>query len=136
MKSLFLLGIALCLVTSLAFAQYEETTTTTAAPEASAPAAIEITINGTIIDNHCAANQTPQQLAEFVKTHTKECALMPMCATSGYSIFADGKLTKFDQASSAKVEEFLKKADSKLNVTVTANKVGDELSLVTIANQK
>ncbi len=134
MRSLVLLVIALCLVTSLAFAQEAATTVTT--PAANAPAATEITVSGTIIDNHCAGTQTAQQLSEFIKTHTKQCVLMPVCAASGYSIFSDGKLLKFDKASNAKVEEFLKKTDSKLEVTVTAKKVGDELSLVSIANQK
>jgi hypothetical protein len=75
-------------------------------------------------------------LAEFVKTHTKACALMPDCAASGYSIFADGKLNKFDQASNKKVEEFLKKDESKLEVVVKAEKVGEELKLASIENQK
>jgi hypothetical protein len=76
-----------------------------------------ITLKGTIIDNHCAA-MSKDNLAEFVKTHTKACALMPDCAASGYSIFADGKLYKFDQASGKKVEEFLKKDESRLEVVV------------------
>jgi hypothetical protein len=94
-----------------------------------------IILKGTIIDNHCAA-MSKDNLPEFVKTHTKACALMPDCAASGYSIFADGKLHKFDQASNKKVEEFLKKAESKLEVVVKAEKVGEELKLVSIENQK
>ncbi len=94
-----------------------------------------ITLKGTIIDNHCAA-MGKDNLAEFVETHTKACALMPDCAASGYSIFAEGKLYKFDQASSKKVEEFLKKDESKLEVVVKAEKVGEELKLVSIENQK
>ena len=94
-----------------------------------------IILKGTIIDNHCAA-MGKDNLAEFIKTHTKACALMPDCAASGYSIFADGKLHKFDQASNKKVEEFLKKDESKLEVAVKAEKVGEELKLVSIENQK
>jgi hypothetical protein len=94
-----------------------------------------ITLKGTIIDNHCAA-MGKDNLGEFVKTHTKACALMPDCAASGYSIFTEGKLYKFDQASSKKVEEFLKKDESKLEVVVKAEKVGEELKLVSIENQK
>lgn len=94
-----------------------------------------MTLKGTIIDNHCAA-MGKDNLAEFVKTHTKACAVMPDCAASGYSIFADGKLYKFDAESSKKVEEFLKKDESKLEVVVKAETVGEELKLVTIENQQ
>lgn len=98
--------------------------------------ATNLTIKGDIIDNQCASSQKPEKLAAFVKTHTKQCALMPQCAASGYSIFSDGKLMKFDKTSNAKIEEFLKKSDSKLQVVVVANKVGDELTLISIENQK
>lgn len=92
-------------------------------------------LKGDIIDNMCAtANK--EGLAEFVKTHTKECVLKPACVASGYAIFTDGKLLNFDKASSAVIEEFLKKPESKLQVEVTVKKVGDELSLIEIENQK
>lgn len=56
------------------------------------------TLKGTIIDNKCAtANK--DNLAEFIKTHTKECALTPDCVASGYSIYTDGNLLKFDSDS-------------------------------------
>jgi len=93
-----------------------------------------VSVKGTIIDLKCAGTQNAQQLGEFVKTHAKECALG--CASSGYAVFADGALTKFDKDSNAKVEEFLKKADSKLDVVVEAKKVGEELSVVSIKNQE
>ena len=94
-----------------------------------------MTLSGTIIDNMCA-NANKDNLAEFIKTHTKQCALMPDCVASGYSLFADGKIYKFDQASNKKVEEFLKKDESKLEVVVKAEKVGEELKLASIENQK
>jgi hypothetical protein len=110
-------------------------TTTVAAPVTAAVVAPEaMVLKGNIIDNTCAgANK--DNLADFIKTHTKQCAIMPGCIESGYSIFADGKLYTFDKDSSAKVAEFLKKADSKLEVSITAKQVGDELSLVSIENQ-
>ena len=93
-----------------------------------------VTLKGTIIDNKCAeANKA--DLANFTKTHTKECALMPDCAASGFAIYTNEKLfMKFDQESNAKVAEFLKKADSTLNAVVVAKQVGSELSLVSIEN--
>ena len=54
-------------------------------------AAEVMTLTGTVIDNKCAeANKA--DLANFIKSHPKECALMPACAASGYAIFADGKM--------------------------------------------
>lgn len=139
--------MALCLVSSLAYAA--DATGTTATIETSATTGSQstmatatpvatpaiMTLNGDVIDNMCAgANKA--NLTDFVKTHTKECALKPGCMETGYSIYANGKLYAFDKESSPKVAEFLKKADSKLQVTVTAKQVGDELSLVSIENQK
>ncbi len=144
MKKLVLVLIAAFVVTTFAFAQTAKqpqtsATTTVTVPATTttpAPAVEALTLKGNIIDNRCAGTQTPEKLAEFVKTHTKECALMPACVASGYSIFADGKLQKFDKDSNAKIEKFLKKADSKLQVVVVAKKTGDKLSLVSIENQK
>ena len=93
-----------------------------------------ITLKGTIIDNKCAeANKA--NLSNFIKTHTKECALMPACTASGYALYTNERLLmKFDKESSAKVAEFLKKPDSTLNVTVVVKQVGSELNLISIAN--
>ncbi len=94
-----------------------------------------LSFKGDIVDNMCAA-ENRDDLVEFLKTHTKECALMSDCVASGYSIFANGKLFLFDQASNKKIEEFLRKPDSRLQVVVKAEKVGQELKLVSIENQK
>jgi len=61
---------------------------------------------------------------------------MSDCAASGYSIFADGKLYRFDQTSNKNIEEFLRQPNSKLQVVVMAEKIGEELKLVSIENQK
>lgn len=127
MKKTVLLAMAFCFISSLAFAQIAIST----------PVASEsvLTIKGDVIDNMCA-NAHKDDLANFVKTHTKECALAPGCVDSGYSIFSNGKLYKFDKDSSDKVAEFLKKEDSKLTVMVTAKMAGEEISLISIENQK
>jgi type 1 fimbria pilin len=125
MKHLAIAAVILLTLTTLSFAQ-------TAAPQA---ATETVTLRGTIIDNQCAGKQAPEQLGTFIKTHTKQCALLPACVASGYSIFADGKLTKFDKASNAKVEEFLRKPESKLDVLVVAKKAGNKLELISIMNQ-
>jgi len=64
-----------------------------------------LTLKGVIIDNQCVGH-AGDNISEFVKTHTKECALMPSCVASGYSIFADGKLHKFNKESNKKLKNF------------------------------
>jgi len=106
-------------------------------PTVTAPAAPVIetmVLKGDIIDNACAGSQQPPALVVFLKKHTKKCALK--CSASGYAIFANGVLLKFDNESNAKVEEFLKKTDSKLQVVVEAKETINGLSLVSIKNQK
>lgn len=144
MKKIFFVLTGFCFVSSLAFAAdmtkptsvtkpAAATATASVAPAVTTPEALAL--KGDIIDNMCAG-MNKDTLAEFVKTHTKECTLKPACMASGYSIFTNGKLYKFDKDSNAKVAEFLNKADSKLQVAVTAKQVGDDLSLVSIENQK
>ncbi|MCX5701607.1 MAG: hypothetical protein NTW64_01335 [Candidatus Omnitrophica bacterium] len=140
MKKLAFLVVTLAIASSFVFAaeQTANMTLTSMPTKSSMPAQTTVPetmiLKGDIIDNMCAGSQKAEQLAEFVKTHNKTCALS--CVASGYSIFADGKLQKFDMESNAKIEEFLKKQDSKLQVSVVVKKVGDVLSLVSIENQK
>ncbi len=94
-----------------------------------------VSLKGDIIDNMCASAHK-DDLANFVKTHTKQCVLTPACAQSGYSIFADGKLYRVSKESNAMIANFLKKDENKLTVTVDAQKIGDELKLFSIENQK
>ncbi len=137
MKKSFIPALFAICVFSFAFAQEAApTTTTTTTTTTTATSDQTVTIKGVIIDNHCAGTQKPEQLESFIKTLTKSCVLMPECVATGFSIFADGKLTKFDKDSNAKVEEFLNKPDNHLDVVVTAKKSGDELSLVSIENQQ
>jgi len=152
MKKVLFVLMALCFVSTLAFAADSGVTTVTTEPTTTAATTTQTTttatttvattvttpeavvLKGDVIDNTCAgANK--DNLAEFIKTHTKACTLKPGCIESGYSLYADGKLYAFDKDSNAKVAEFLKTADSKLQVTVTAKQVGDELNLVSIENQ-
>ena len=94
----------------------------------------EVSLTGVIIDNACA-DANAAKLPDFIKTHTKECALMPNCAASGYSIYMGGKLQKFDKDSSKKIEQFLKDPKSTLKVNITAKDTNGVLELVKIENQ-
>jgi hypothetical protein len=126
MKKIVLFAIIGFFVASTAFAQ---------------GATVAKTINGILIDNKCASTQNLENLADFVKTHTKQCTLMPDSVANGYSLFANGKLTKFTKKSSPKIKEFLEKPDSTLTVTVVVDviqtKAGKDIfKLVSIENKK
>lgn len=95
----------------------------------------KMVMKGTIIDNMCASSHQ-KDLAAFIKVHPKSCVLMPSCAASGYSLYADGKLYKFDKESNKKIEQFLMKKDSILKVEVNVIHVKNMLHLVSIKNQK
>lgn len=126
MKKAFILTAALVLLAGFVLSADQT------APSAKAKA---MTYAGTIIDNQCA-NSNKSNLGEFIKTHTKACALMPNCVASGYSLYMpDGTLKPFDKASNAKIEKFLKKKSSKLTVDIKASESGGQLSLVSIKNQ-
>ena len=127
MKKLLLLTVAMFVA-----AMFGMSGSAVAAEKKMAMKGMEMT--GTIIDTKCAtANEA--KLDEFVKTHPKECAMAPDCKKSGYNLYSDGKLYKFDKKSSGKVYKFLEKADSKLNVKVEVmHEKGDMLKLVKIEN--
>jgi hypothetical protein len=138
-KKILFVTLVLCVAAGAAYAQGNPISqgkpaavVAQAQVEPVVPTAETVTLKGDVIDNTCAAANV-DTLATFVTTHTKQCALS--CAQSGYAIFADGKLYAFDKDSSAKVAEFLKKEDSKLQVVVTATKIQEVLSLVSIENQ-
>lgn len=126
MKKTILIITALLLVAGAAFA----------ADQAAKPQATPgiMTYEGTIIDNLCATGNKAN-LGAFIKTHTKQCALMPNCAASGYSLYMpDGSLMPFDRESGAKIQKFLKKKSNKLKVSVTANMESGTLQLISIKN--
>jgi hypothetical protein len=90
------------------------------------------TLTGVVVDNACATGNKAN-IGEFVKTHTLDCALMPGCEASGYSLYtADGKLTAFTKASNAKVAKFLKSKKGTLNVEVKIKKSGTQFELISI----
>ncbi len=130
MKSLSLPIIGVLFLSLVGFTQLAQSAP--AEPSASPGA---VTLQGTVIDNHCAGSQKAGDLAKFVKTHPKTCAIMPDCAASGYSIYSGGKLMKFDKISSSKILAFLQQPDSKTDVVVVAKKSGDLLSLESIRNE-
>lgn len=121
MKRIILLVVILCFIAPLAYAVDENT----------------MELKGTIIDNLSVSSQKkPADLAEFIKTYIKSSSLKPDSAASGYSIYTKGDLQKFDAASNPKIETFLKRDSSKLDVRVIVRKTDAGLHLIAINNQK
>lgn len=96
-----------------------------------ASAADTMTMKGYIIDTKCATANA-DKLADFVKTHPKDCAIA--CHDSGYNLYSDGKLYKFDKESSDMAYDFLQKADSKTMVSAEVIMTGDTVKLVKVMN--
>jgi hypothetical protein len=96
-----------------------------------ASAADTMTMKGYIIDTKCATANAAT-LADFVKTHPKDCAIA--CHESGYNLYSDGKLYKFDKASSDMAYDFLQKPDSKTMVSAEVVMTGDTVKLVKVMN--
>ncbi|MDD4894385.1 MAG: hypothetical protein PHW54_03625 [Candidatus Omnitrophica bacterium] len=96
-----------------------------------------IMLVGTIADNNTIYNYK-DDIGNYLATYTKENALKPEAVQSGYSIVYENGYMKFDDASNAKIVEFLKKTNSTLQVTVKVLLGKDEsdlLSLVSIENK-
>jgi hypothetical protein len=79
----------------------------------------EVKLSGYLIDNACSAGHVKDaNFAERVKKHKVSCALMPACEGSGYAVYSEGKLYKFDEAGNKSASELLKDTETKEGVTV------------------
>jgi hypothetical protein len=126
MKKLFALVLAVVFIASIAaFAATEKVKDTRPV----------ITMTGTIIDNSCAASHK-SDLKSFIKTHTKDCALMPSCVASGYSLYTEkGELIPFNRGSYKKIASFLKEKNSKLTVKVEVVRDNKAIMVKSIKNK-
>ena len=85
-----------------------------------------VTLTGYMIDNSCAASHaTDKTFATWVKTHGTSCAMMDACEKSGYAVFADNKLYKFDEAGNTSAAALLKSTKSKKGLHVKAEGIVD-----------
>ncbi|HSO74578.1 MAG TPA: hypothetical protein VLU47_07060 [Blastocatellia bacterium] len=94
----------------------------------------DVKLSGYVIDNACSARATGDTALDKVKAHSTKCAQMPNCAKSGYAIYADGKLYKFDEDGNKKVAELLKntKAEKGFGVSVEGTVENDILHVTKI----
>jgi hypothetical protein len=93
-------------------------------------------LKGYIVDNHCSGKQTQAQRDGFIKAHSKGCAMSEGCMKSGYSIYSNHRLYKFDKKSNEKVVEFLRQPDTSLLVAAEVKKSGREVKLISIKNEE
>jgi type 1 fimbria pilin len=91
-----------------------------------------VTLTGYLIDNACAVSHTTEKpLSTWVKDHPASCATMEDCEKSGYAVYADNKLYKFDEAGNASAKELLKVTKSKkgLHIKVEGTVDGDTIKV-------
>jgi hypothetical protein len=88
-----------------------------------------VTLDGYLIDNACAATATAD------KTHPVSCATMDNCEKSGYAVYADNKLYKFDDAGNTSAVELLKTTKSKkgLHIKVEGTVDGDMVKVTKLS---
>ena len=91
-----------------------------------------VTLDAYMIDNACASKHTADP--EWIKTHDTSCAKMDACETSGYAVYADKKVYKFDDAGNTSAAEILKNTKSKkgLHVKVEGTIDGDTIKVTKI----
>lgn len=91
-------------------------------------------ITGTIIDNK-SAEKYVKELDVFIQRYPKAQAVLPVSVESGYSIYSEGELYRFNKESNEKIVEFLVERNNVLKVAIEAKEVDDELVLVSIKNE-
>ena len=107
-----------------------------------------VKIQGVLIDEKCSANAQARVVSGsdthleggivWAYTHTRNCALMPECARSGYGVAThDNRFLKFDAAGNRKAAEMLKasKKEDDLEIEVTGNIKGDTITVTNLAWQ-
>ena len=91
-----------------------------------------VTLDGYLIDNACASSHVNDKDFEtMLKSHSTSCATMESCEKSGYAVYADKKLYKFDDQGNASAEELLKTTKSKkgLHIKVEGTVEGDVIKV-------
>ena len=89
-----------------------------------------VTLDGYMIDNACASSSKTKDMT-WIKTHASSCATMEACEKSGYAVYANDKLYKFDDAGNAGAAELLKTTKSKkgLHIKVEGTVDGDMIKV-------
>jgi hypothetical protein len=71
----------------------------------------KVTLNGYVVDQHCAKGMAVKTNAmEKAASHSKDCLLMEECSASGYGIFSSGKYYPFDEKGSTTAKALIEKS--------------------------
>jgi hypothetical protein len=89
------------------------------------------TLTGHLVDQMCGGEVKD---AAKAAEHSKECALMDHCASSGYGIFADGKYVKFDAEGSKKAKALVENTKKEKDIAIIAEGTldGDTLTVASL----
>jgi len=79
-----------------------------------------VKLTGYLLDNNCSAGHAnDKDFAEQAKKHPTSCAKMEACEKAGYSVYADKKLYKLDDAGNSQAVEVLANTKTAKGVRVT-----------------
>jgi hypothetical protein len=89
------------------------------------------TLTGHLVDQMCGGGVKD---AAKAAEHSKECALMDHCASSGFGIFANGKYVKFDAEGSKKAKALVEKTKKEKDIAIVAEGTlsGDTLTVASL----
>ena len=89
------------------------------------------TLTGHLVDQMCGGEVKD---AAKAAEHSKECALMDHCASSGFGIFANGKYVKFDAEGSKKAKALVEKTKKEKDIAIVAEGTldGDTLTVASL----
>jgi hypothetical protein len=93
------------------------------------------TIEGILIDNMCSG-EVQKKGFDAAKAHTKECALMDQCKSSGFAVATpDGKVIKLDAKGNQAAAKALEGGSKNDNITVKVDgKVsGDSIAVSSLS---
>ena len=91
-------------------------------------------IQGILVDRMCSTKLIKEG-QKAAQAHTRECALMPDCAASGYGVYtAEGKFITFDTAGNKQAEQALRasKKRNNLRVAVSGQQTGDTIQVASL----
>ena len=89
------------------------------------------TLTGHLVDQMCGGEMKD---AAKAAEHSKECALMDHCASSGFGVFANGKYVKFDAEGSKKAKALVEKTKKEKDLAIVAEGTldGDTLTVASL----
>ncbi len=98
-------------------------------------------VTGYLVDKMCGTGiirKGPAEAMLKASKHTRECALEPGCAESGYGVVTDGKFVKFDEKGDVKAKEFLTNTTLKdhIMVEVSGSMQGNVLAVTSLKEVK